>query len=680
MLSCWLLFGLLPSVSAAESLHKEEIPLPDQPDWVIKVYQPQNGYNGWWRWDSFLDVLSTGGFSFENSQHLSSSAGREEWLNSIRLNTELIQRNVQILGDQFPQGSAFLFDPDTETVAVKTTRAAMQHVDWIMGNMEKNVPQRTTATLQIVEAPAPVIRQAIADSRGNEDHAFLLKRLQEQDQGGIVHISQFDLAKGQITRAHSGLSLEQPKYLIIGNQQRLQTLWADPRHKFEEVLETSPARPGELFIKSKLRFQTGKETAHQLNIPAPVTTDQPVPVSTYRIPGVNLESDITLPPDTTYLMSVWPSSTMPEADAAVPSLQAAFISLKQTPVLAAANARLIEQLKTYADEAEPIDESAENLKRLPFPVGNGKEFAVIRVPPDFLQKEPDEPVDPFAVDKTQAQISLTVREALSKVDVSLQLDSKAYFNKLNNLLFLVATKDEIEKARQALTPLRSTPLKLLSYTLHIVEMPATEFATLSEGALQEPEHSKAWQIIEDLADKDQAKIISTFHSGDTPGNDAELLFRTGTEELSAGNWESVQSLQKNEKADKAAQDDSQPDPLDDVAKHAPEGSLAMQIKNQVVGTTLRIRTSQGPGWEVMTLGINLKHHYSANGAEVQAQPANSQASHKDYPSAHIVTSLSMAVGGQQMIGSWQLKDRPDRIQAAFLSVHEQTFSERSTNR
>lgn len=100
------------------------------------------------------------------------------WHLAIAQSTGIVSRWLAKLGLEAPEGSHFLYEEDSATLAVRTTAEHLALLEQVFAAYRRKVPQMLVFELEVLEAAATLVRWSLAESQDRKDHSEVFSHLQ----------------------------------------------------------------------------------------------------------------------------------------------------------------------------------------------------------------------------------------------------------------------------------------------------------------------------------------------------------------------------------------------------------------------------------------------------------------------------------------------------------------------
>ncbi|MEZ0386832.1 MAG: hypothetical protein ACAI34_07190, partial [Verrucomicrobium sp.] len=103
-------------------------------------------------------------------------ASRGEWEGAIRLSTHVFGAELERYFGPLAPGSAILFDPKTETLAIRTLPGMMKKVERLAEHLKWKRPWQPLFKVYVLEADEGVLRELIPETSRQADHSFAWRK------------------------------------------------------------------------------------------------------------------------------------------------------------------------------------------------------------------------------------------------------------------------------------------------------------------------------------------------------------------------------------------------------------------------------------------------------------------------------------------------------------------------
>ena len=106
-------------------------------------------------------------------------APESQLIENIRHNTAALLKHEWLAGGAFPEGTAFLLDTATSTLAVRTNAAGMEFLDAISQEFGMRQPHYLALSFELFQAEATTVRRLLQEGDGKADNTAQFNRLKE---------------------------------------------------------------------------------------------------------------------------------------------------------------------------------------------------------------------------------------------------------------------------------------------------------------------------------------------------------------------------------------------------------------------------------------------------------------------------------------------------------------------
>lgn len=598
-------------------------------------------------------------------------ATKEEWARAVRASTATITRSLTKCLGPFPEGSVMLYDPATETLAIRTTPQKMEMVDALAGHLEQQHPWHPVFNVKVVEAGESVVREILRDTAATHLHDAAwtkLETLVEKDEANILGQLRLPTRSGFRASAASGTEISVPSSVLLNGRNELKTAVEDGVSGLR--MEVDPViSPDGAFMDVNYAF-----TWH---ISPPVRRMERVsfadstPAITIPMVDTRIASSstaISMAPGHPRLIGVWKGA--PERPG---RWQCAFLTSEKFPTNPRRNDALSKLLAELAGPL-PVDPSLAT-SRLPEDIKLG----VFRVPRSFFQLDPDltasTALDPFASSEDKRVVTKpapppdadTAQHILTAQGIEFPPGSFAVFHPGATSVLIVANRQRnLDMIEAFVCGWGCRHLISLSFELTIVEAEGPVMRELAKEASQNADHTALWKKI--MANPSVKWLDS-----------ARLETRSGQRaSFEAGMVrQSVTSLKSGDREPDDKQDKAPPGTVEKPRKDAPSVSKngrTLEYTSLPTGLRWEVDPVMGPAGDTSEVNVAFTYHYAPSTVVKETPAPILPVPHLQHHAAEFALSTIMAHGTTRWLATWKPSGSPehegrDVLQAAFLTLN-----------
>jgi|GEM_PF-6701908 len=648
-LTALALLVVLPRHDAAAD-HKD-VPAKDNDssEWITREFQIP-ARCPWWRWWELQIVKKQPAYDY---QTLSAWRGadvnsdKESWVQRIQKTTAAAKAGIAAFDGEFPQGSAFLYDETSGTLAVRTTRKRMAAVENLARMLGSRLEKNISVKIEIFESDASVIRSLIPQAAVKSPHDSLREQLLSHPSTKLLDTMQSRVGSGQRGILSTGNNVELIDRLRTAVEESFEiTTYEDSKGlRFElDPISTNWSSLVDINLALAYDYAPAVNRDQHLVLPDGKKASQNISLTDFSRAG--LTTSLAIPKNSARLLTLW---NVPSSDG-VDRMQVAFITIHNTTPLGALNPEVVRILNQHADAAEPRQEVKEQpivpipkgmyLRTIKLPVELYKEFLV---PADQSQS----PVDPFAPLDEQEDIELifSPQKTLEDLGVKFPEGAKMFLNPYTSELQAINTLKNLKSIELFLSSLcGGRRPREIQHHISIIELPEKEFNSLQSQCLNEYDHTALLQKVEELVEENKGRILSNILLGCRSGQRA--VFESGPILLKPDGWKfeapETESTQVDHQSEKKDTDGRSP------------GSVAMvnEILEYPSGVRLEVDPVIRPQGDIM-LNFALQH-----------QPTDNPALKLE-----LLTAIHMADHSTRLVGALNPEGMDSSIKADGRVVH-----------
>ena len=579
-------------------------------------------------------------------------APESQLIENIRHNTAALLKHEWLAGGTFPEGTAFLLDTATSTVAVRTNAAGMEFLDAISQEFGMRQPHYLALSFELFQAEASTVRQLLRESDGKADNTAQFNRLTDMVAAGEVKslgTLRLETRSGQRAVLESTNEHNMPGGVIVDDKGKLETS-NETRPVGLKVEVDSVIGPDgdtvDINYALEYHFAPPVERREFAGEVAPLGKIM-VPVADFHV--AKITTAITTLSGMNRVLGVWKPFGTDELDGA-DLLQIAFLRTDVVRNLPVENKALAARLKSVMDKAMPIPkQQAEGAA-----IKKGMITRSFRVPPDFLSSSELPPANaPTASPATSPAPSApplprpTAQDILKATGIEFPEGSSAVFSPATALLVVTNTPENLVAVESLVASLSRGVPCTIAFTTHILQAEGSVMRQLLKETNGIADHTEVWKKAEQLVAQGEATVLST-----------ERL------ESRSGQRCTIEAVEEHRFINGFTKDE--------------KGQWNVGFEMRPVGTRLEIDPVVGPDGYTIDLNLAPEYHHAPPtlpGADASA-PAGTYNVQSLLPIFHmskLSTSITMGSGMTRLLGVWKPEGKPefddgDILQAVFIKA------------
>jgi hypothetical protein len=232
-------------------------------------------------------------------------------------------------------------------------------------------------------------------------------------------------------------------------------------------------------------------------------------------PLAKIQTALTLNDRSTRLIGTWDLDGALEPDR-VDAMQAAFLRVAIVNVLPLADPRAEQMLKERGEAVEPTPKAIRPIADPNMPAG--MTVRRFRIPPDFLSVSGGAapaaaagPTDPFAsggvTGERRFTRDITAEEILKSQGIPFPTGASANFLSNTSELVVRNTPASLDQVAAYVESIKGLGAKCIGISIHVVQSDAATIRRLERETLFLPDHSAAWQALEETSVQGKAKVV-----------------------------------------------------------------------------------------------------------------------------------------------------------------------------
>lgn len=682
-------------VATAVSLAVTQIWLPAQE----KAKTTQNAEGEWslhiYRYPS-SELL--GGFVSSEQGQLTApplpaaNASAEDIAKFLRRSHFVLDQHLKMAGVTLPPGSLAAFDPKNKTLALRSTKLTHERIAALAAEAERAMPKLVSINVQIIEAEATAINEAVKQVKAQADHAAAwtaLDALVPQKKASYVGDLRMETKSGSRSTVFRGegrtyvteMTVDESRRSAIAMEQR------DAGTRLE--LEPTIGADGETMeLTYSLEHHYRAPQEHWDKISA--TGEKVVETPNIDFYNAHVTTGITLLGGMTKLLGIWKPEEVAEPERAA-HLQAAFLKAHIVSLLPALDTRVEQLLQTHGEKVEKTPTAPP-----PEPPGATKGIITrsFHITEDLLTMGDSPPIaaaDPFAAagaaaapmaNEARLTMRITAVEILKSKGIPFPEGSSANFKPSTGELLVRNTPENMKLVEDYIASLKLHAPRNLATTVHIIEADAATIRRLAASTAATTDHTAAWQEVEQGIAQNKIRLLrsaflesksgmrSTFESG------REFIYLTETSSSALEHSASTSNTPgSNDKDGKPSQTSISNVHVSNVA--APHFSSAAEMR--MVGLRFEMEGALGYSEpDAIELTTDINYDYASpvitdSSAQPDAKTIRPLNHSIQFHQAKCTVSTTIASGTHRLLSVWKPEGTPefekaDVLQAAFLSI------------
>jgi hypothetical protein len=592
-------------------------------------------------------------------------ATKEEWERSVRNSTATITRALTRYLGPFPEGTVTLYDPATETLAIRTTRQKMTLVNVLASHLESKHPWQPAFTVHVVEADESVVREILQETLATAFHDAAwakLESLVEKKEAAVLGQLRLPTRSGQRVRAEAGTEFAIPISGILDEQNSLKTETEASLSGLLMEVDPVIGRYGGLLDVNFAFSWNPSPPVHRLERMSLGDHAPTVSLPMVDARETSATSSILMAPGHSRLISVCKGA--PDRPG---RLQCAFLTAEKLPTLRHRNDSLPKLLTAYA--SPPPTSAPTGASRLP----DDMKLGVFDVPRSFLQlDQPSAGTFNSAEDKRDLAPAsalpdpASAQRILMAQGIMFPPGSFALHHPRSSFLIVANHQRNLDMVEAFVSGFGGYYPVTLNFELTIIEAEGPLLRELAREASHSADHTALWKKMQGLP---AVKWL----------NSARLETRSG--------YRSSFKAGVTRQCVTALNTDT-PKPSDE--KDQPPSETKVKTENELPPKTNHGRTlvyestPTGFRWEVdpvitplgHTSEVNLTftYHYAPPTPIKETSATHLPIPHLEHHAAEFSLSTNMAHGTTRWLATWKPTGSPehegrDILQAAFLTLN-----------
>jgi hypothetical protein len=645
MAIAFTLTGVFGFVRAAEPTK----PSKEGEEWLVRTIQVPGDLVHTWEAAGAFDSKQ-----LELKPLPPADAPEAQLIENIRNNTAAMLKHQWLAAGSFPQGTAFLLDPATCTLAVRTSQLGLEFLESLSQEFVSKQPCHLALRFELFQAEASTVRRLLQEGDGKADNTAQFNRLKELVAAGEaknIGTLKLETRSGQravleSTHEHnvcSGVSVDDKGKLETSNETRQVGLKVEVDPVIGPDGDTV-----DINYALEYHFAPPVERREQAGEVAPLGKIM-VPVADFHVAKITTAT--TSLSGMNRVLGVWKPFGTDELDGA-DLLQIAFLRTDVVRNLPVENKALAARLKTAVDKAMPIPrQQAEGAA-----TKKGMITRSFRVPPDFFSSrnspastdgsEPDSFPSPKEGVAMRPKCRLP-KEILGESGIPFPEGASASFYASTGLIVVTNTRKNLDTVEAFFAGLHHCPPILVAFTTHILQAEGSVMRQLLKETNGIADHAEVWKKAEQLVAQGEATVLST-----------QRL------ESRSGQRCTIEAVEEHRFVNSFAKDE--------------KGRWNVGFEMRPVGARLEIDPVVGPDGYTLDLNLAPEYHHAPPmlpGVDASA-PAGTYHVQSLLPVFHmskLSTAITMGKGMTRLLGVWKPEGKPefddgDILQAVFIKA------------
>jgi hypothetical protein len=564
-------------------------------------------------------------------------------IENIRHNTAVLLKHEWLAPVSLPEGTAFLLDPATCTLAVRTTRFGIESLDSLSQESMCQQPSCLALRFELFQADGNAVRKLLQETEGKADNTAQFNRFTEMVTAGEAKnlgTLRLETRSGQravveSTHEHNvcdGVTIDDKGKLETSNETRPVGLKVEVDPVIGPDGDTA-----DLNYALEYHFTSPVERREFAGEAAPLGKIM-VPVTDFRVAKVT--TAITSLSGMTRVLGVWKPFGTEELDGA-DLLQIAFLRTDVVSNLPAENKALASRLKAVVDKAMPIPDK----KAGESSAKKAMRTRSFRIPPDFLcDTATPNPGASQAPPLTRFPHP-SAQEILKNAGIEFPEGASAAFSPATSLLVVTNTPENLAKIEDFVTNVARHLPTTLAFTTHILQAEGSVMRELIKESTGIADHTEVWKKAEQLVAKGEATVLSTQRV-----------------ETRSGQRCTIEAVEEHRFVNGFTKDE--------------KGRWNVDFGMRPVGSRLEIDPVLGPDGYTIDLNLAPEYHHApptlpSFDASAPAGTYHVQSLLPVFHVSKLTTAITMGSGMTRLLGVWKPGGKPefddgDVLQAAFI--------------
>ena len=624
------------------------------------------------------------------------NASEEDIAKFIRRSHFVLDQHLKMNGITLPPGSLAVFDPKNKTLALRSTGLTHERMTALAAEVERAMPKLVSTNVQIIEADASAVNEAVKQVKTQADHTAAwtaLDALVSQKKASYVGDLRMETKSGTRSSVSRGEGRLYVTEMTVDEARRSSTATEQRDAGTRLEMEPTIGADGETIeLTYSLEHHYRAPQEHWDKISA--SADRVVETPNIDFHKARVTTGITLLGGMTKLVGIWKPEEVAEPER-TGHLQAAFLKCHIVSLLPALDARAEQLLRTHGEKIEKTPAAPP-----PEPPGATKGIITrsFHISEDLLTMSSGDAAsvsaaDPFAAggaapaaapmrNEARLTMRITAVEILKSKGIPFPEGSSANYKPSTGELLVRNTAENMKLVEDYIASLKLHAPRNLAMTVHVIEADAATLRRLAASTATTTDHSAAWQEVEQSVAQNKIRLLrsafiesksgvrSTFESG------RELIYVIGT--VTSGQIPRSETKNAPSGGDKDAKTSQTNISNVQVSQGAPS-NFSSSLEMRPVGFRFEIEGtasySEPDTVEVMTA---IDYDYAKpvvtdSSGEPDAKTIRPLNHSIQFHRANCVVGTTIASGKPRLLSVWKPEgtpelDKADVLQAAFLCI------------
>ncbi|WP_395737754.1 hypothetical protein [Prosthecobacter sp.] len=620
------------------------------------------------------------------------NANEEEVAKFIRRSHFVLDQHLKIAGVTLPPGSLAVFDPKNKTLALRSTGLTHERVAALAAEAERMMPKLISINVQILEAEAATVNEAVKQVKAQADHAAAwsaLDALVSQKKASYVGDLRMETKSGTRSSLVRGEGRTYVTEMIVDEERRSGIAMEEREAGTRLELEPTIGADGEtidLTYSLEHHYRPPQEHWDKISAAGEKLVESP----NIDFHNAHVVTGITLLSGMTKLLGIWKPEDLAEPERAS-HLQAAFLKAHIASLLPALDTRVEQLLRTHGERIEKTPSAPP-----PEPPGATKgiitrSFHIT----DALLTMGDSggaaaASDPFAAagaapaapmaNEARLTMRITAVEILKSKGIPFPEGSSANFKPSTGELLVRNTPENMKLVEDYISSLKQYAPRNLATTLHIIEADAATIRRLAASTAATTDHTAAWQEVEQGVAQNKIRLLRSTFLESKSGNRSsfesgrELIYVTETSS-DAQERSARPAVHNDDKEAKTTQNNISN--IHVTNGRSPRFTSAAEMRR--VGLRFEMEGTVGYSEpDAVELTTNICYDYASpvisdNAGQPDAKTIRPLNHSIQVHQAQCTVGTTLASGTHRLLSIWKPEgtpefDKADVLQAAFLSI------------
>ncbi|WP_265595371.1 hypothetical protein [Verrucomicrobium sp. BvORR106] len=558
-----------------------------------------------------------------------------------------------------------LYDPASETLAIRTTSQKMEMLNALAGHLKQQHPWQPVFNVHVVEAEVSFVREILRETAATPFHDAAwakLETLVEKKEANILGQLRLPTRSGQRVTATSGTEITVPSSAILNANNEARIVPKDEVIGLQMDVEPVLAPDGSFMdVNYALSWHINAPKRRMERVSfADSSPGFGLPMMDTRVASTN--TSISIVPGHPRLIGVWEGA--PERPG---RCQCAFLNSEKMPGHSRLNDALSQLLSEHASPPPPGAPTGSY--RMPDDI----KLAIHRVPKSFLQLDA-QGVDPFASSSNrsaeakaaQHPDAFAAQRILTAQGIQFPPGSFAFYHPSTSFLIVANRQPNLDMVEAFVSGHSCRYFITLNFDLTIVEGEASVMREFAREAGQSADHSTIWKKMAALP---SVKWLESARLETRSGQRAS--FEAGMIRQSVTSLKSGASKPSEKQGPSAPLTQEKPGK---DASTASEDGRTLEYTSLPTGLRWKVDPVMGPAGDTSEVNVAFTYHYAPSTTVQEAAVPVLPVPHLQHHAARIELSTFMAHGTTRWLATWKPTGSPehegrDVLQAAFLTLN-----------